>query len=158
MRTLEWVLPMLLFSESLHCARLDNTFLAVEQHILNQRSMRNTQWKAESLFFHVISYLLDLAKCKGVLSVLGDEILYVYTKYTYVIRIYGIMRICRAVHSGIRYIPVYGMYRYTGRYWYIPVHGNLVRYIAVDLPSKLPVHGRFFAFRNYRCVPMCTGS
>jgi hypothetical protein len=74
-------------------ARLDNTFLAVEQHILNQRSMRNTQWKAESVLFHMIPYLLALAKCKGVFEVLGDEILYVYTQYTYIIRIYGILRI-----------------------------------------------------------------
>jgi hypothetical protein len=72
--------------------RLDNTFLAVEQHILKQRSMRNTQLKAESVFLHMIPFLLDLAKRKGVFGVLGDQILYVYTQYTYIIRIYGILR------------------------------------------------------------------
>jgi hypothetical protein len=74
-------------------ARLDNTFLAVEQHILNQRSMRDTQWNAESVLFHMTHYLLDLAKRKGAFGVLGDEILYVHTQYTYNIRIYGILRI-----------------------------------------------------------------
>jgi hypothetical protein len=74
-------------------ARLDNTFLAVEQHILTQRSIWNPQWKAESAFFQMIPYLLDLAKYKEVLGVLGERILYVYTQYTYIIRIYGILRI-----------------------------------------------------------------
>jgi hypothetical protein len=71
-------------------ARLDNTFLALAQHILNKRSIWNTQWKAESVFFHMIPYLLDLAKCKGVFGVLGIKsytfirnirILYEYTVY-----------------------------------------------------------------------------
>jgi hypothetical protein len=77
-------------------ARLDNTFLAVEEPILNQRSMRNTQWKAESVFFHMIPYLLYFAKCKGVFGVLGDEIPYVYTQSRLCanfLRIYGILRI-----------------------------------------------------------------
>jgi hypothetical protein len=80
MSTLEWILHVLLFSETTATTRLDNTFLAVQQHILNRRSMRNTQWKAESVFFHMTPYLLDLAKCKGVFWVLADEILYVYTQ------------------------------------------------------------------------------
>jgi hypothetical protein len=71
-------------------ARLHNTFLAVEQHILNQRSMRNTQWKAENVFCQMIPYLLNLVKCKGVFGVLGMKsytfirnirILYEYTVY-----------------------------------------------------------------------------
>jgi hypothetical protein len=71
-------------------ARLDSTFLAVDQRILNQRSMRNTDWKAESVFFYMIPYVLELAMRKGVFGDLGIKsytsirivrILYKYTVY-----------------------------------------------------------------------------
>jgi hypothetical protein len=37
--------------------------------------------------------LAGFGQVQGVFGVLGDEILYVYTQYTYIIRIYGILRI-----------------------------------------------------------------
>jgi hypothetical protein len=64
-------------------ARLVNTFLAVEQRILNQRSMKNTQWKADSVFFRLIPYLLDLVKCKGCLGFWGMNPIRLYAICVY---------------------------------------------------------------------------